>query len=197
MKTSPMPRSNRRPAAGFTLLETLIASSIAVLLLAVLGGLSLYGSRSFAALANYVDLDNQNRNAVDVLSRGLRQATAVVGIVTNLPVKSISLTNAADHTSMVVSWNSAARTLNFTTAGQSARTELTGCDAWDFTLYQRTPQITPTNILVYPATNIAGTLSLSEVKVIAMSWRCSRTIMSQKLNTDTLQTAQIVLRNKQ
>ena len=30
-----------------------------------------------------------------------------------------------------------------------------------------------------------------------MTWKCSRTILGQKANTESVQTAQVVLRNKQ
>jgi hypothetical protein len=37
---------------------------------------------------------------------------------------------------------------------------LTECDRWDFGFYQRTPLITSTGVVFYPATNSAGALDL-------------------------------------
>jgi hypothetical protein len=82
-------------------------------------------------------------------------------------------------------------------SGQPTVTALTGCDRWSFSLYQRTPWVTPTNILYYPATNITGRLDVSLCKLINLSWKCSRKILAQKVNTESVQAAQIVLRNKQ
>jgi hypothetical protein len=73
---------------------------------------------------------------------------------------------------------------------------LTECDRWDFELYQRTPKSGGTYVF-YPATNIAGAYDLSICKLIDMTWKCSRTILGSKANTESVQTAQVVLRNKQ
>jgi hypothetical protein len=35
----------------------------------------------------------------------------------------------------------------------------------------------------------------SQVKLISVSWRCSRTILGAKVNTESVQTAQICIRN--
>jgi hypothetical protein len=51
-------------------------------------------------------------------------------------------------------------------------------------------------LVFYPATNNAGALDLTICKVINMNWKCSRAILQQKINTESVQTAQIVLRNK-
>ena len=32
-------------------------------------------------------------------------------------------------------------------------------------------------------------------KLVSVSWRCSRTILGQKVNTESVQTAKIVIRN--
>jgi hypothetical protein len=74
---------------------------------------------------------------------------------------------------------------------------LTECDAWNFALYQRTPYVTTTNVLYYPATNDAGVFDVNLCKLINLSWKCSRTIFAQKVNTESVQAAQIVLRSKQ
>jgi hypothetical protein len=76
-------------------------------------------------------------------------------------------------------------------------TVLTECDRWDFGLYQRTPLVTSSNVFYYPATNTAGTLDPKLCKLINLSWKCSRLVAAQKLNTESVQAAQFVLRNKQ
>src|SRR5437016_12279501 len=75
--------------AGFTLPEFLVVSGLAsVVLLAVLS-LSFFSSRSFAAIANYVGLDQQSRLALDKMSRDIRQA----GGLTNYTATSLAFTN--------------------------------------------------------------------------------------------------------
>jgi type II secretory pathway component PulJ len=197
MKSYVQVRSSRSLAGGVTLIEVLVATGLGSLVLAAVGFLSLFGARSSLAMANYTDLEFKSRYALDVISRELRQATAVLSFQTNLPFKSLTFTNADQGATVVLTWDSNARTVSFQKSGQSTFTPLTGCDRFDFYLYQRTPLITPTNVIFYPATNITGVLDPSICKLINLSWKCSRAILTQKINTESVQAAQIVLRNKQ
>jgi len=122
---------------------------------------------------------------------------AVVAIQTNLPVLSLTLTNANQGVGLVLSWNSNAATFTYQNTTLGTQTCLSGCDTWSYALFQRTPRISATNITFLPATNSTGQLTLSMCKLLDMSWKCSRTVLSQKINTESVQTAQIVFRNKQ
>jgi len=179
-----------------SLVELMVAMGLGSLVLASVASLSLYGTQSSMAIANYSDLDSKSRYALDVISREIRQATAVVAVdlTTNT---SLSLTNAGQGTLSKLTWNAAARTVTLERTGQPPLTALTECDRWSFDLYQRTPLITPTNVFFYPATNSSGALDLTVCKLINMSWKCSRQIMAKKMNTESVQAAQLVLRNKQ
>lgn len=175
---------------GLTLTEFMVAMGIAALVLTAAGVFSIYGARSFAVIGNYADLEQANRNGVDVITREVRQATFVTAAETNLPIKWIALTNAVQGHMIRFTWDSTARTVTFKKTGYATQTILTGCDWWDFSLYQRTPILLATNILFYPAT------SLSACKLVNMSWKCSRSALGHKLNAESVQTAQVVLRNK-
>ena len=190
-------RSNTRALSGWTLVEVMISSSIGLLVLTAVGFMALYGTRSSAAVSNYTDLEGKSRYALDIVSREVRQATAVTSFQTNLPVKSLTLTNSDQGVAINLTYDSNARTLSFQKTGQAALNVLTECDRWDFGLYQRTPLITATNVAFYPATNGAGGIDPGLCKLISLSWKCSRLIAAQKLNTESVQAAQIVLRNKQ
>ena len=181
LKARPRPaRGHPRSTGGFTLTELLVASGLGLLLLSVAASVSLFSARSFVALGNYTDLDAKSRNALDTIGRETRQATAVLAFETNLPIKSLTLTNADQGQRIKLTWDSVARTLVFEQTGAPAQTRLTECDRWDFALYQRTPLVTPTNIFFYPATNSAGLLDPRACKLINMSWKCSRLILGQK-----------------
>ena len=186
----------QQPTYAFTLTEVLVALAIGSLLLAAVVSLSLFGLRSFAALGNYSDLDARSRNALDVMSRDFRQSTGLLSFTNTMAFKSLLFTNALENSTTRITYDSNARTLVFAKSGQPAQTPLTECDAFDFALYQRTPLVTATNLLFYPATNGAGILDPKLCKLITMSWKCSRAIMGAKVNTETVQTAQIILRNK-
>ncbi len=188
-------RQRRQPA--FTLTEVLVATGLGSIVLTAVAFLTLYGSRSSVAICNYTDLDAQSRYALDVMSRELRQATAITAVQPNLPVKSLTLINADQGKTLRLVWDSDTRTMLFQVTGQPDQTLLTECDRWDFSFFSRTPWVSGSDIQFYPATNSAGNLDPKLCKLITMSWKCSRKILGQKVNTETVQTAQIVLRNKQ
>jgi Tfp pilus assembly protein PilW len=175
----------------------MIASSAGLIVLAAVGFMSLYSSRSSIAVMNYTDLEAKSRYALDVISRELRQASAVLAYQNNGNIKSLTMTNADQAASIVLTYDAQARTVALDRSGLSRSIVLTECDRWDFGLYQRTPFITSSNVLYYPATNSGGTLNPSMCKLINLTWKCSRLVAAQKLNTESVQAAQFVLRNKQ
>jgi len=180
----------RRRFAGFTLVEAMIATAIGTLVMAVMASLSVYSARTFSAMGNYVDLDVHSRNALDVIAREMRQSTGVIDSKTNTGINYLTLTNTDAATYVKITWNSDAGTLALDKTGQGTQILLTGCDKWKFWLYNRAPNLNPTNLSFNLATNLA------DCKLVNMSWKCSRTILGSKLNTESVQTAQIVLRNK-
>jgi len=179
-----------RRTSAFTLVEASIAVGLGTLILAVVASLSVYSARTFGALSNSVDLDMRSRNALDIISREVRQATAVVDRQTNAGVSYITLTNTDALSSFQISWVPESGTLFVQKSGQPRQVVLTGCDNWNVWLYNRAPNLNPTNLSFNAATNLAS------CKLVNMSWRCSRTILGSKINTESVQTAQIVLRNK-
>jgi prepilin-type N-terminal cleavage/methylation domain-containing protein len=175
---------------AFTFVELLVAMALSSIVMTAVGALTIYSARTFVALGNYTDLDLHSRNALDVIGRELRQATAVIDTQTNATVNYVQLTNANLGVAYKLSWDTSARTVVFEKTGQAAQLCLTECDRWNFALFNRAPNFSSTNI----SFNAASTLA--EAKLINMSWKCSRTIMGSRLNTESVQTAQIVLRNK-
>ena len=190
-------KAHRRGISGLSLVEVMVAISVGSVVLAAVSSLTMYAAKATTAMVNYTDLDTKSRYALDVISREIRQANAVLSFQTNLPVKSLTLTNSTQGAAITFTYDSNARTVVMSKTGQTDLTALTECDRWDFSLYQRTPYVTSSNIAYYPATNTGGVLSVSLCKLINLSWKCSRTIFAQKVNTESVQAAQIVLRSKQ
>lgn len=186
----------QQPARAFSLIELLVSTGLGSVLLTAVAALTMYGARSFAAMVNYVDLDVKSRNTLDMVTREMREMTALIAYQTNLPVKFIVLTNATEGKAMKLAYYSQTGTLVFEKTGEAAEVKLTNCDRWDFDLSNRVPILTSTNITFHDAVNGTGQLDPSFVKLINMSWTCSRPIRGVKANTETMQTAQIVLRNK-
>jgi hypothetical protein len=63
---------------------------------------------------------------------------------------------------------------------------LKNCDTFSLSYYQRNP----TNNYGFVPTS-----STSQIKLVSVSWRCSRKVLGVKLNTESVQTASVVMRN--
>jgi len=181
---------------GFTLVEMLVALGIGSVVLLAICALSIYSARCFLALGNYSDLDAQSRNTVDVIGRDIRQATALLDFKANSSTRYLTFTNSELGTFMKLTWHIDNKTLSYQATDSPAQVLLTGCDRWSFSLFNGSPIVSSTNILFNPATNSSGKLDVTLCKLVNMSWKCSRTILGEKMNTEKVQTAQIVLRNK-
>ena len=197
MNLHPLRRFYRRSCVGFTLVEISVAVAVGSLVLAAVASLTMYAAKASLAMVNYTDLDTKSRYALDIISREIRQASGVLSFQTNQTVSSFTLTNANQAAAITLTYNPSARSVVMSKTGQADLAALTECDTWNFSFYQRTPYVTTTNILYYPATNGAGVLDVNLCKLINLSWKCSRTIFAQKVNTESVQAAQIVLRCKQ
>src|ERR1041385_9086280 len=68
---------------AWTLTEMLVGAAILTISGMRLSTVYTYSLRSFAALTNYATLDRENRYAMDMLTREIRQAKQVVGYATN------------------------------------------------------------------------------------------------------------------
>ena len=181
----------RKLIIGFTMVEMLVSVGLGIILLSGVMILYINGIRSFVAMGNYQNLDAKSCNTLDVLSREIRNSTVLLSYVPN---QSLTLSNASARNGLgqinIITYNPTARTLVLKRTAQSDLTNLTECDRWSFAIYNRVPITSSTNISFYAATNAAS------CKLINMSWKCSRTVLGTKLNTESVQTAQIVLRNK-
>ena len=182
---------------GLTLVEVMVALGLGSLVLAAVVSVTIYTARTSAAMVNYTDLDSKSRYALDVISREVREATGVLSFQTNATSATLTLTKGIQGYGIRLNYDAKAGTVVLSRTGQNDLTALTECDQWGFQLFQRTPVFTSTNVAYYPATNGAGVLDLNLCKLVSLSWKCSRTILAQKVNTESVQASQIVLRNKQ
>lgn len=177
-----LPNKSRRHESGLSLLEIMIATMIATIALAALGSMAVFTARSFVATGNYADLDRASRNALDVITRDIRESRAVV------PTGNTKLTITTwDNSALVLEYKPS--TAQFTRTHNGTTTVLLKqCDYLSFSNYTRVPGA---NWSWYPVS--AG--SLSTTKLVDVSWKCSRKILGKKVNTESVQTAKIVIRN--
>lgn len=163
-----------------TLVEMLIAVAIGMIVMAAVATLTVFTIRSFVALGNYNDLDQASRNALDSMSREIRQCKSLTSYATNQLVF-----NNQNGDNLTFVWNPNTRILSRTLLGQT-KVLLNQCDYLRFGMSQQNPS---NDFNFYPTT------SLATAKLVDVSWTCSRQILGKKVNTESVQTAKIVIRN--
>lgn len=164
---------------AFTLVEMMMAVTLASLLAVVLVVLYMYSTRSFVELANFSDLDNQSRMALNRLSRTVREADAVTDFRTNqitvqIGTNAITFRHVADQRKLLRESATGTDTL------------LTDCDAAVFSIYQP-----PATGASYESFSAATT---NNCKMVQVTWTCSKTILG-RTNVAVSTSAKVVLRN--
>lgn len=184
MKLAHIPYRPANRQSGFTVPEITVAAAILIIVVAAVISMSMFGGRSFAAMTNYIDLDSKSRNALDNMIREVRQSKGLYFYTNNM----IKLTNFSNQ-AITYAWDK--NSGKFTRAVNDVpdpKPLLTECQQLSFKIYQRTPS---TNHEFYEtATNVA------QCKLVNVSWLCSRTILGKKVNTESVQTTKIVIRNQ-
>jgi len=174
--------SIKRRTAGTTLVEVLVSAGLSSLVLAAVVVFTLYGAKGCAAMGNYTALEKQSRCALDHMTQRIRQAHGVLSFSpTALSIEDV------DGTPVNYTFDANARTLSEVKNG-TATLLLKDCDQFTFGVFQRTPVQGTYN--AYPvATPGTG-------KLVQMSWVCSRRLLGRSLNSETVQSAKIVIRNQ-
>ncbi len=168
---------------GMTLAEVLVALGVASLVFMVIAMSFTIANRSFAAMGNYVDLDRTSRQVLDQMTRDIRKSKDLISFSTNRLELNYSGSN-----SLVYAWDSSTGTLTKWQTGDAQPTRLlTGCSSFAFSLYKKIPSIGGG----YPQATL-----VSEAKAVGVAWKCSRTVLGPMVNTEDMQQAIIVIRNK-
>jgi hypothetical protein len=170
-----------------TLVEMMVATGVGSVALAAVMALTAFTARSFAAVSNYVDLDTKSRTAVDKISQEIRQADTLVSYApTQLVLAGKDADTGAAYT-LTYTYSPSAKTLT-RTKGNETQTLLTQCASLNWYMYQRNM----TNGTDSPI----PTSSTAECKLIQLNWVCSRNILGNSANTESVQSAEIVIRKK-
>ncbi len=174
----------KRRDAGLTILELLVALSVAGVLLAAVSALVFYTGRSFAAIANYVDLDMYSRNALDTMSREIRQTKRLIsGSETQLVFEDW------DGKNLSYTYNSSSHTLTRARKGVTDSAPLLKeCNYLKFSMFQRNP--------VSGVYDQYPTADAATCKLVQLRWICSRDLIYSKWNTESVQSAKIVIRKQ-
>lgn len=174
-----------------TLMEVLIASAIMVNVVVGIMSFAFYAARSFAALSNYTALDVGSRSALDLMSTEIRQADKLTAATaTTLQFQTTDPPpSTATHTLQYV-YSADTQQLTRILDGQS-KVLLTQCTYLQFGIFQRntTPSFTD-------AFSPVATSRPDLCKVVQLTWICSRNILGRTANTESVQSAKVVIRKK-
>lgn len=171
----------RHRRAGAMLFELLVAIGVGTLVVLALVGLTIYSARSFATLANYVEMNAAGARAMDALTRDIRQTVELTSYSTNQLV----FDNGTNGPKLTFTYDPINRAL-IREQGGITNTLLTGCDSLQFSIYQRTPMAGTYD--QYPAAEATN------CKVVSIKWTCSRTLLGLKSTTETDEEAKVVIR---
>lgn len=163
-----------------TLVELMVGIAVGGLLLTAVLSLSVYSGRSLAGLANYVDMNSDSRIALDRMTREIRQSGYLTGYQTNR----LSFIDF-DGQPLVYEYQPVERVLIRTKMDQK-EILLADCDDAKFEIFKRNP-------IEGSFDHTPATSALSS-KVISLSFTCSRTVLGVKMNTESVQTAKVVIR---
>lgn len=165
------------------------------MMVAVVAGLMILGSvvvtsislsHSMVAIGNYFELDAYSRNTLDVMGRDIRNADALNSFASNSITMSGTNYQGVPY-SFEYNWDGSNMWRTYTLSTNSTTfLMLSNCSYLCFSNFTRVPQ---SNFTFYA---VSGT---NRTKLISVSWRCSRSILGAKLNTESVQTAKIVIRN--
>ena len=173
----------RRRNSAVTLVELLIAMFIGSLVMTALVGLSVYTARSFAALGNYMELDKRSRNTLDRMTQMIRESDGVLSwqnheLVLSYHTQPLKFTYVPNDKKLVM-----------TETNGTQRTFLEGCEFLDFQIFQRTTVSGTYD--QYPVT-----ADEAAAKIVQISWVCSRSLIGTLINSESVQSAKIVIRKQ-
>ena len=185
---------SKKSRLAFTVMEVLIASTLFGIAGLALGSVYLFSTRTFAALANYSTLDQNNRNAMDRMTKEIRECDKIMSVTTNADgnIIAINLINS-DGNSVTYSFDTQNQNLTRACTADpppQVRVLVPNCQVLQFKVGQRTPD--GTNFDVYPPVT-----PVDSIQVLNMTWKAWKRIPGSEIGTsEEIQTAHVVLRNQ-
>lgn len=174
----------RRRQSGFTLVEILITVSIILVGLAMVFSTAIFAGRAFAGMGNYIQFNRQSREAMNKMSRDIRQSAAL----TSATGTSLGFTNV-DGSVLQYEYDPESQTLSYTNGStREGGTLLKKCVSCTFSLLPGTP--IPGSCML-----VTNTTSIDLCRIIEVNWACRMTNVLS-INTETMETSRIVLRNQ-
>ena len=177
---------------GWTLLEMMVAVGLFSLVGMALMGTWIFSVKSMASMYNYALLDSANRQAMDQLTREIRQSKRVLAYTTN----SITILTANEDGStgpnVTYSFSPSTKKMIRSASDGSSKLLLNNCSLLQFQLYSRCP-----SNAVFGAFPVAVNNWSNTVKVLQLTWKTCVTKPDGIINSENVQTARIVIRKQQ
>ena len=174
---------SRRSGAAFSVVEFLIALGIGFLALAGSAALSVYTARSFAAMGNYMELDKNSRSALDRMTQLVRESDGVISYSQH----DLHLSYHGTNLSFIYSPD--AKTLNLINTNGTTERLLDDCTFFDFQIFQR-------NSIAGTYDQYPATVDETAAKIVQVSWICTKTLIGSLINSESVQSAKIVIRKQ-
>jgi prepilin-type N-terminal cleavage/methylation domain-containing protein len=174
---------------AFSLTELMVAIAVSGVILTALMSFTVYAAKSFAAMENYVDLEQKSQYAIDTMTRNIRETKSLVSFGTR-DLNGATVTNVLtflDSDNQLLTYNFTNSVLIQSKGGVDA-VLLNNVDYLCFQIFQR-------NTLANTYDQFP-TSSVGLCKLVSVSWICSRNVMGNRMNTECVQTAKIVIRKQ-
>jgi prepilin-type N-terminal cleavage/methylation domain-containing protein len=178
-------RKSRRGAAGFSLVEVMVSTVLAGIVLAGILTVFLFLGRSGANIRNYSDMESQARKGLELFAEDVRQASAIVW------TSNTHVTLTVNSASVAYVYSSGARTFSRVDAG-SNRVLVSGITPGTFTF--RSFNVVGAELPLVTAADL--TAAGSSTKQLQISLEASRTNQTVVAATNTVLSARFILRNK-
>ena len=170
---------------GWTLLEMMIGMAVFTISGAAVGSVYMFSLRSFQSLSNYSVLDGQNREALDIISRELREAKSISSFDNYLQNKLVFVDG--NNKTVTYQFNRYSKTLT-RSSGSINTVLLTNCSLINFRLGTRAVS---TNYVYDP------TSDPDHAKIIDLTWKTSKSLLNNRITqSENVQTARIVIRKQ-
>lgn len=179
-----MKTTNGKNLWGFVVPATLFNLTAGGFLVVAAGSFSLCGMPKLAAMASYPALNSQNQDATTLITRDLRQASSLKQASQDCVVLNCQTVNGSSL--VTYTYNAAAHTLTRTDE-HSTQTILTGLDGFSFSFFQR-PALAAAYDTFAPAT-------AQNAKMVSCRWSCSKKVAGNKVDSENIELAPILLRN--
>jgi Tfp pilus assembly protein PilW len=190
--TTSTARNRKVASAGSTLVELAVAAGLSGLVFSAVAAFSVFTTRAFIAMSDHVSLGLKSRNALDQISRDIRQTDFLTNYVTDnsLIFQTTNPTNSVVSTLSYI-YNPGTGILSrllMTGANTQSNTLVTDCSYYHFDLFQRNTALTN------GGGDLVSTTVANQVKAVEFTWTCTRAILGRTNTYQDVQSARVVIR---